>query len=243
MPERGLSLVEFMVGLAVGLLVVVGAAKLFADFVIGNKRMMLETRVNQDLRAAADMVARDVRRAGYWDNALTGMWSAGTVAPIVNPHATGAGQLSVPSANSVNYSYARDTNDALNAASESAGFDLATVRGVNTLRMKVGGAWQELTDPGTVRITTFSVTPVAPALANDLSPYCGCLTRLTCSLGTGSDGIKNSTFNPAGAPTATIDSLQIVLTGQAVNDPAVVRTLSETVRVRNPRLSGSCPAV
>ena len=234
MPERGLSLVEFMVGVAVGLLVVVGAAKLFADFVIGNKLMMLEARVNQDLRVAADIVARDVRRAGYWDNALTGMWSAGTVAPAVNPHATGAGQLSVPTANSVSYSYARDTNDALNAASESAGFDLATVRGVNTLRMKVGGAWQELTDPGTVRITTFSVTPVAPALVNDLSPYCGCLARLTCTL---------TSIAAAGAPTATIDSLQIVLTGQAVNDAAVVRTVSETVRVRNPRLAGSCPAV
>ena len=240
--QRGLSLVEFMVGLAVGLLVVVGAAKLFADFVIGNKRMMLETRVNQDLRAAADIVARDVRRAGYWDDALNGMWSTGTVAPASNPHATGAGQLST-TANSVNYSYARDANDTLNTTNESGGFAVFAVRGVNTLRMMVGGAWQELTDPGTVRITTFSVAPVAPALVNDLSQYCGCLARLTCTLGTGSDGIKNPTFNLAGAPTATIDSLQIVLTGQAVNDPAVVRTVSETVRVRNPRLSGSCPAV
>ena len=221
MPERGLSLVEFMVGLAVGLLVVVGAAKLFADFVIGNKRMMLETRVNQDLRAAADIVARDVRRAGYWDNALSGMWSAGTVPPLVaNPYAA----LST-TANSVTYSY---------EANASAGFNVASIRGVNTLRMMIGGTPQELTDPGTVRITTFSVTPVAPTLVNDLSQYCGCLARLTCTL---------ASIAAAGKPTATIDSLQIVLTGQAVNDAAVVRTVSETVRVRNPRLAGSCPAV
>ena len=64
--ERGLSIIEMMVGIVVGLIVVTGIAKLFADYVSGTKRQMLETRVNQELRTAADLVARDVRRAGYW---------------------------------------------------------------------------------------------------------------------------------------------------------------------------------
>ena len=234
--DRGLSIIELMVGIAVGLLVVVGASKLFADYVVGNKRLMLETRVNQDLRAAADIVARDVRRAGYWDNASTGVWSTGSATTVANPHASGLGQVSSTAA-SVSYSYARDTDDVLDS-NEYAGFRLQPVAGVGTLQMQDGqNNWQAVTDPGTVRITAFAVTPVSPALVNDLSSYCGCLSRLTCTLA----DIANPTFNPAGKPSVTTHSFEIVLTGQAVNDPAVTRTVRETVRVRNPSLSGACP--
>jgi type IV pilus assembly protein PilW len=234
--ETGLSIIEFMVGIAVGLLVVIGAMKLFGDYVVSNKRMMLETRVNQDLRAAADIVARDVRRAGYWDNAVTGVWGTASATVIPNPHATGAGQVTSTST-SVSYSYARDTDDTLDS-NEYAGFRLQSVGGVNTLQMQDGqNNWQAVTDPGTVRITAFTVAPVTPALVNDLSKYCGCLSRLTCTLA----DIANPAVNPAGAPTLTTPSFQIVLTGQAVNDSAVIRTVSETVRVRNQSLTGSCP--
>lgn len=235
---RGLSIVELMVGIAVGLLVVVGASKLFADYVIGNKRLMLETRVNQDLRAAADIVARDIRRAGYWNNALTGVWGTGGTSITPNPHATGLGVVA-STATSVSYSYARDADDVLDN-NEYAGFRLQA----NTLQMQDGqNNWQAVTDPGTVRITAFAVTPVSPALVNDLSTYCACLSRLTCTLA----DIANPAFGvvpPAvtrPAPTLTTPSFEIVLTGQAVNDPAVTRTVRETVRVRNPSLTGACP--
>ena len=58
-----------MVGVAVGLFVAGGAAKLFVDNLSNNRRMLVETRINQDLRAATDLIARDLRRAGYWRNA------------------------------------------------------------------------------------------------------------------------------------------------------------------------------
>jgi prepilin peptidase dependent protein B len=234
--QRGLSIVEFMVGIAVGLFIVGGATKLFADYIVSNKRLLLETRVNQDLRAAADIVARDVRRAGYWNNSLAGVWGTGSTAITPNPHATGAGAVTSTST-SVNYSYARDTDDALDS-NEYAGFRVQAVSGVNTLQMQDGqNNWQAITDPGTVRVTAFSVTAASPALVNDLSKYCGCLAKLTCTLAQ----IADPAFNAAGVPTLTIPSFQIVLTGQAVNDSAITRTVSETVRVRNPRLTGSCP--
>jgi type IV pilus assembly protein PilW len=236
---RGLSIVEFMVGIVVGLFVVGGAAKLFSDYVVSNKRLVIETRVNQDLRAAADIVARDLRRAGYWNNALAGVWgtSAGPIAS--NPHLTGPGNITT-TANSVNYSYARSTagnSDALDT-NEYAGFQVQAVGGVNVLQMQVGqNNWQALTDPGILRVTAFSVSEVSPALTNDLSSYCGCLARLTCTLA----DIANPAFNPAGVPTLTIPTLQVTITGEAVNDPSISRTLSEAVRVRNARLTGSCP--
>ena len=243
--QAGLSIVELLVGIAVGLFVVVGAAKLFADYVVSNKRLLVETRVNQDLRAAADIVARDVRRAGYWNNATAGVGGTG----IPNPHGTGAGAVS-STANSVSYSYARTAAAQVDGLdpSEYAGFQLVLVGGVNVLQMQDGqgvgqGGWQAVTDPGTVNVTTFSVAPVIPALVNDLSSYCGCLSRFTCtnSGAAGAIDIANATFNPGGVPTLTIPSFTIVLTGQSVADPTIQRTLNETVRVRNAILSGTCP--
>ena len=247
--QRGLSMVEFMVGIAVGLFIVGGATKLFADFIGSNKRLMLETRVNQDLRAAADIVARDVRRAGYWNDSIAGVWGTGAAGVTANPHTTGVGAVS-STATSVNYSYARSAAALLDAVdpSEYAGFRTVAVNGINVLQMQDGqvggvGSWQAVTDPGTVNITTFGVTPASPALVNDLSSYCGCLTRLTCtnSGAAGATDIANATFNPAGVPTLTIPSFTIVLTGQAVADASIVRTVSETVRVRNASLTGACP--
>ena len=246
--QRGLSIVEFMVGIAVGLLIVGGATKLFADYIVSNKRLLLETRVNQDLRAAADIVARDVRRAGYWDNALAGVWGTGSVAVAPNPHLTGAGAIS-PTAgttNEIRYTYARTSGGTGGLDSnEYAGFRLRAVSGVNTLEMQDGqNNWQAITDPGTVRITAFTVTPAPNPLTSNLSGYCGCLTRLTCvnnNNPAGANDIANPTFNPAGVPTLSIASFQIELTGQAVNDATVTRRVDETVRVRSPRLTGSCP--
>ena len=235
--QTGLSIVELMVGIAVGLFVLVGAAKLFGDYVVSNKRLLLETRVNQDLRAASDIVARDLRRAGYWNNATAGVWGTGAAAIIANPHATGVGAVS-STATSVSYSYARTSGGSLNGpadANEYAGFRQTLVGAVNVLQMQDGqGNWQAVTDPGTVNVTTFSVTAASPALVNDLSSYCGCLARLTCTL--------TSIAATGTPPTLTIPSFNIVLTGQSVADSTIQRTLHETVRVRNATLTGTCPA-
>lgn len=226
--QCGLSIVELMVGVAVGLLIVGGATKLIVDYLVSNKRLLVETRVNQELRAAADLVARDLRRAGYWNNATAGVGGAGAIA---NPHTSGLGAVT-STATSVNYSYSRDAAAQLNGldAAEEAGFQLAG----NVLQMKIAqGNWQPVTDPSTVNITSFSVTAAVPALVNDLSSYCGCLSRLTCTLAT-----IAATGTP---PRLTIPTFNIAVTGQSVADSTIQRTLNETVRVRNAVMSGACP--
>src|SRR4051812_42106673 len=83
--QSGLSLVELMVGVAVGLFVVAGATMAVANQLGDNRRLMLETQIQQDLRAAADLIARDIRRAGYWGRAESGIWSP-AAAPVANPY-------------------------------------------------------------------------------------------------------------------------------------------------------------
>jgi prepilin peptidase dependent protein B len=74
--QFGLSIIELMVGVAIGMFIIGGAIKLFVDMFGNNRRLLIEARVNQDLRAAADIIARDVRRAGYWSGAASAFASS-----------------------------------------------------------------------------------------------------------------------------------------------------------------------
>jgi prepilin peptidase dependent protein B len=224
--QRGLSVIELMVGVAVGMFVVGGAIKLFVDYVVANKRQLVETRVNQDIRAAADLVARDVRRAGYWENATSGLTAD-------NPYAI----TTLPAAGEIQYAYARN-NDDVPDNNERVGFRRQVVGGIGVLQVKDGLTWQAITDPGTLDVTVFTVTAAAPALVNDMSRFCPCLYRMTC---TAAD-MTNLAVNPLGPRMMGIPAYNIVLTGRAVGDAAIVRTISETVRLRNPVLTGGCPA-
>ena len=56
--QRGLSIVEMMVGIAVGLIVVAAATLMVAGQLADNRRLLLETQVQQDLRASADQAIK-----------------------------------------------------------------------------------------------------------------------------------------------------------------------------------------
>ena len=86
------------------------------------------------------------------------------------------------------------------------------------------GSWQMVTDPQVVSITAFSVTPVTTTLP------LGHLCATACPVGT------------PNCPTTTVRRYDIVLRGQAVADAQVVRELRTSVRMRNDRLEGQCPA-
>jgi len=214
--QRGLSIVEMLVGIAIGLFIVAGTTKLFVESVVGNRRLMLQARVNQDLRAAADLVARDLRRAGYWQASTSGAsWPAAAnpyraVTPIGNAGASIA-----------TFAYSRNNENNVRDVGDEAGFQLSS----GVLRMRNGStAWQELTDPTVVAITEFTVTPVITSVS--LGPYC----TPTCSAGA------------AGCPAVNVRRYDIVIKGRSVSDASVVRQLNESIRVRNDELSSaSCP--
>jgi type IV pilus assembly protein PilW len=242
---RGLSIVEFMVGIVVGLFVVGGAAKLFVDYLSSNRKAMLETRVNQDLRAAADLVARDLRRAGYWRNATTGLYLGGTAPAASNPYV----QVDYNSGdNSLTYRYAKDGNDALDATTEEFG-----VKADGALRLKVGNTWQAITDPSVMTINSSDLLiPLVAERAVDLYTACPCFARGICS--------ENSFKNPdpdkspaapgdnwANRPRVIVREYELQITARSVaaampGASAVVREVRERVRPRNDVTQGQCPA-
>ncbi len=85
--SRGLSLVELMVGITVGLFVVAAASVTMTGQLSENRQLMLDTQLQQDLRAAADIVTRELRRIGTMQNAVSAVATPGAAA-VANPFST-----------------------------------------------------------------------------------------------------------------------------------------------------------
>jgi prepilin peptidase dependent protein B len=229
---RGLSIVEFMVGVAVGLFVVGGATKLFVDYLGNNRRLLLETRVNQDLRAAADLVARDLRRGGYWRNATAGLSSDPASSSVLNPYRA----MSLASG-VLTYRYDKDGDDANANALEDMGVQRSTVGGVGVLQLRTAGSWQTITDPGVLNVAAAGLVMNESASRTvPLWDQCPCLLDLTCnSTEFAASGVYFST-----RPRVTIRQYQLTLTGSAPGTN-VTRSITETIRVRNDLVEGACP--
>jgi len=239
--QAGLSIVEFMVGMAVGLFIVGGAVKLMIDTLSSNRRVLIETRLNADLRAAADIVTRDLRRAGYWQNSNAGVWSTLTVATTPNPYMSSptSNEAATTGSGVVEYSYAKDANNTLDD-NERAGFMLDG----GVLKYKAGNDnWQPLTDPSTVTITRFEVqaAPATDLRTIELYIYCTCMTKLTC---TASQFTNVSGIYRATRPRLELRQVGVIIGGEApAPNQAVRREIHEIVRIRNDRIAGTCPNV
>ena len=202
--QAGLSMVEMMVGLALGLFVVAGGTVLTSTQLSDNRRLLLETQVQQDLRSSADIIARELRRAGYWSTAELGVWT-----PTVNASPNTFSGVTVTGSDQIEFKYRRGPGQ-----EGPYGFRLDTSTG--TLKTQLGPAgWQDLTDSRTMRITSLTITPEA-------SPEQVLPCPRLCADGTDScwPRVSNRRF--------VVD-----LTGQAVSDAAFQRRLRTYVRVRN----------
>jgi type IV pilus assembly protein PilW len=214
---RGLSLVELLAGLAIGLLVAGAAVTSVMAHLREDRRAADERRLVRELHMAADLVARDLRRAGHWDGVVAASWhEAGPL--VVNPHAALTPQAGP--ADAARYGYA---GLAPGAATEDLGLRLSA--GVVQLRLG-DGAWQALTDAATVQVTHFGLTPtVHPVL---LDALCG---------GACAPGVPG-----CGAPLQAVRTLVVELRGRSPRAPHATAAAHRVVRVRNDAVTGACPA-
>lgn len=226
--QRGLSIIELLIGVAVGLFILTGALKVFGDYINNNRRMLLETRVNQDMRAAADLIARDLRRAGYWSNATSGVVTT-NAQPVAATSPYGAvSPTGASAATTATYSYAQGGDN-------DSGFKLET----GVLKYLNGGNWQAITDINTMTVSNFTVTPVLQCVA--LQQYCTGGTSSSCSACAVDATSGCPTSACATCPFLNLRRYDIALQGTSVADSSVVRNLQESVRVRNDQLTGTCP--
>lgn len=219
MRQRGASLVELLVGLALGLFVVSSALGLLTSHLQENRALVAEARLMHELNHAADRMTRELRRAGYWGDASAALWEPDAVRRT-NPYL--GLSPSADEASSASFGYSRDgsENHAIDD-NEQFGYRLRS----GNLEVRLGSSWQTLTDPATLVVTAFSVTP--RVLEEPLERLCA----------------RPCPTDPAAAecpPRLQVRRLDFEISGRSTVDTRVVRSLQSSVRLRNDALTGSC---
>lgn len=217
--QRGLSLVELLVATAVGLIVVAAASALVAREVGEHRALRREARLTQELRHAAEIVARDLRRTGWWRGAASGVGGDDGVAGAANPYAFVA--ASAVEATAIRVRYSRDAaENGVVDGNEQFGFRLRN----GAIELQLGETnWQALTDPATVTVTAFTVA--SRVEETSLAAFC----VEPCPTG--------STVCP---PRQQVVHLEIAVAGRSPDDAAVVRQVRAGARLRHTPIVGRC---
>lgn len=204
-----MSLVELMVGVTIGLFIVAAATLMIGNQLSDNRRLLLETQLQQDMRASMDIITRQIRRAGLWeennsitllasDSGLPGNFTASNYAVNITPDQK-----------QITFNYWLNAQD-----KDNWGFKLENGRIKSSLaRLN----WQDLTDPNTVEVTTLQFVEVTRD-----SEFIPCP-----KLCTGPGGPR------ACWPKVAVRSIRVVLEARSVNDPTVTRRLESEARLRN----------
>ena len=219
--SRGLSIVELLVGTAVGLVVVAAATTVVTRHARENRTLAIEARLVQDLRTAADIIARDLRRAGYWGASASGVRGEDGSAVLANPYDLVAPDNAASDA--VRLSFSRDAGEnGLVDGNERFGFRLRN----GAIELQLGdGNWQALTDAATLSVVAFEVAPRTEEAS--LERFCA----EPCAIG--------STTCP---PRLQIRSFAVAIEARAVADPSVRRSVLAGARLRNDTVVGRCEA-
>lgn len=170
--QRGISLIEILVGLGISIIVAVAVLGIFTASIDGSQRILGTGKLERDLNAIMDGIVADVQRTGYWSNATSSK---------TNPfYASGTDITTNGAANCVTFAYDR-SQDGTVSDSNKFGYRLGT----NAIQFRPTGStfdcsaatnnWANLTDPNSIIITAFTTTlttvPINPASGTDTTNY------------------------------------------------------------------------
>ena len=224
--QAGISLVELLIGITIGLFIVGASLTTLLTHLRESRSLVAQSRLMQDLRTSSDLMARDLRRVGYWRGADHGVWQreAAAGAPVsgVNPYTAMTTSTSA-AASTIAFRYSRDAvENHLVDDNEQFGYRLRN----GVLELKLGASpWQAMTDITTMRVTRFEITPSEQqhSLAGSCTAPCA----------------SGDTQCP---PHLHVRSLMLTLTAVGIGESTVERSMRTRVRLRNDTVTGHCPA-
>lgn len=229
--SSGFSLIELMVALAAGLVVSGAAVAFLMSSFKSNGEYVQSTRLTQELRNSLDLVSRDLRRAGYDDDALKYL-STGAISPLAKMH------LEDPATDDscIIYAYDRDGGEA-----GQIDLDQGEVRAVRRRDRTFNGRtvgvieYAESDDTGGgLRPTCAGASPVYtsyPPACNGASLWCALSDPATLSI-TSFSITNDGTTLGSGTEQMQIRSLDVSIQGQLAGSTEFTRGVSTRVRVR-----------
>jgi prepilin peptidase dependent protein B len=209
----GFTFTEMLVALAINGFILSALAAVFIGNLNHYTKSININRLNQQLDSAINLMANDLRRAGYWANANSDVGAGTNNNPFV---VTGTTDIQTNGTNNcILFTYDHDSNSALPSISasyddERYGYRLMSGAlqtrppGATFSCTAAAGNWENVTDPNFVTITALTFT----------------ITTRTLTTGPGSRGLA-------------LRSVDISLTGRLTSDSTVTRTLTQHVRLRN----------
>jgi prepilin-type N-terminal cleavage/methylation domain-containing protein len=210
--QNGFTLIELLVALAVNLILLLALTSMYSSNVGHFNEVQKIDILNQQMQSAMQLMTRDIRRAGYWNNAVSDLNTAHNNNPFMAPGA----DLSVNGSNNcILFSYDYNSDNTLPSISTSVDDERSGYRLVSqTLQARPRGA-------------AFDCGAASSAWENIIDPTLITITNLTFTL--------NTTQVPVGATSdyILIRSVDISMTGQLVSNASVSKTLTQHVRIRN----------
>lgn len=146
--QTGLTLIELMIALVLGVLVSAGVITVFITNVKSTTENIKMVHLNQELRSVMNFISGEIKRAGYSANSDENYMSA----------------WDTSTANCVIYSYDQNADGSVYAAgTDRLGFRLSGNviswgQSITSCTAPVLN-WQPLTDIGTANITALNITP------------------------------------------------------------------------------------
>lgn len=235
--QIGFTLVEIMIAMLLGLIVLGATLSIYIAAIRGSADVIKSTRLNYDLDSALSLMVNDIRRSGYWGNAIAGS------DPSTNPFMQGNANLRIlDSGTCIVYSYDADGNGAVDS-NEYYGFKLS---GTN-IDMRLSGTaakadctsdannrWETITiEEGgrQIEVTNLQFSLDGPVPSKCLNVTTGNDFNSTCLTASGTAGnLNNNDW--------VVESRQIniVLQGRVANDITVTKSLTQSVKLRNDRI-------
>lgn len=213
--SAGFTLVELMTALTINLILFAGIIAIFISNVNHYQNSISVNRLNQQMQTAMNLMANEIRRAGYWSNAQNDLGSDTNN----NPFMANGTDISI-SGSCILLTYDSNGNGSLPSIAsgvddERYGFRLSG----NAIQARPYGAafdcnaaqnaWENITDTNVIQITALTFT----------------LNTSTVTTGPGNKGIQ-------------IRNVTITMTGRLTDDNTVTRTFTQQVQIMNDKLIG-----
>jgi prepilin peptidase dependent protein B len=212
MKQQGFTLTELLVTLVINAVLFAALMSIFLANLTHYRKAINQDRLYQQLQSAMNLMANDIRRAGYWSNAQNDIG----LHQNNNPFMSASTDLSINgSGDCILFTYDRNGTGTLPSISSTIDDDRYGYRVTNQiLQVRPPGAqfacsasssnWDNLTDSNVLRITNLNFSP----------------NHITITTGPGSRGI-------------TIRNVTISITGQLASDASISKTLTQQVRIQN----------
>ncbi|MCU7835448.1 MAG: prepilin-type N-terminal cleavage/methylation domain-containing protein [gamma proteobacterium symbiont of Taylorina sp.] len=246
MSQIGFTLIELMVGISIGIIVVAGLTSFFIATLTGSNNLISSSKLNQEMNAAMNLMVTEIRRSGYWANAVTGD-------PMANPFYSTTHNISVNTISTAGdcilLSYDLD-EDGVVDTTEVLGFKhvggneiqmRTAVNAVGTNACGTGSdSWSSISNTSAISITSLAFTTTGSKCHNfdsadnttitaDVERTLASDTSSACS-----DASMTLAGNAeAGDRLVETRQINITMTGELADDANINATLTSQIKVAN----------